>query len=188
MSACASRTRRCRRALRPPAFAWYAAVPAPEVESFLGLGGNLGDVATTLEAALCELTADGAVRLVRASSAYRTPPWGLTEQPDFINRCALVATTLGPRELLQRALQVEQAFGRVRDRMSRFGPRPLDIDLLTYGKLVIDEPGLVLPHPRLFERAFVLVPLAEIAPGREIAGRRIEDALAAVDAAEIVRL
>ena len=161
---------------------------APETESFLGLGGNLGDVAATLEAALAALTADGAVRLVCASAAYRTPPWGLTDQPYFLNRCALVATTLGPRALLARALAVEQAFGRLRDPMSRFGPRPLDIDLLTYGELSIDEPGLVLPHPRMFERAFVLVPLAEIAPGRMIAGRRIEAALAAVDATEIVRL
>ena len=160
----------------------------PEVEAFLGLGGNLGDVVATLDAALGALTADGAVRLKRVSAAYRTPPWGVVDQPDFVNRCALVATRLSPRALLQRALAVEQSFGRVRDRMSRFGPRPIDIDLLTYGDLVIDEPDLMVPHPRMFERAFVLVPLAEIAPGRVITGRTIEAALAAVDTAEIVRL
>ena len=104
------------------------------------------------------------VRLIARSSDYRTPPWGVKDQPPFINLCIAVETTLGPRELLARAQEVERRLGRDRAHEKRWGPRTADIDILAYDDLTVDEPDLTLPHPRLFERAFVLVPLAEIAP------------------------
>jgi 2-amino-4-hydroxy-6-hydroxymethyldihydropteridine diphosphokinase len=147
-------------------------------DALLGLGGNLGDVRTTLDRAVAALCDGRDVRLVARSSDYRTPPWGVTDQPAFINLALVVDTALAPRALLDRALAVEAAFGRDRAKERRWGPRTLDIDIIAYGTLEIDEPGLSLPHPRLFERAFVLAPLAEIAPDREIKGIRIADALA----------
>src|SRR6202043_1046952 len=110
------------------------------------------------------------------------------DQPPFVNLCVAVASTLSPEALLARALEVERALGRDRAREQRWGPRSVDIDLLAYDDIVLDEPGLTLPHPRLLERAFVLVPLAEIAPNRVIAGTRIRDALASVDTSGIERL
>ena len=111
---------------------------------------------------------DGAaVRLVARSSDYRTPPWGVTDQPAFLNAVIVIATTLAPRDLLARAQDCEEALGRDRARERRWGPRPIDIDLLTYDDLLTDH-DLTLPHPRMLERAFVLVPLAEIAPGSRL--------------------
>jgi 2-amino-4-hydroxy-6-hydroxymethyldihydropteridine diphosphokinase len=159
-----------------------------DVEALLGLGCNVGDVRPTLDRAVA-LFADGTqVKLIARSSDYRTPPWGVTDQPPFINCAIAVEAALSPHALLHRALSVERALGRDRAREERWGPRLIDIDLLTYGDLSLNEPDLVLPHPRLFERAFVLVPLAEIAPDRLIAGRRVRDALAQLDATGIERL
>lgn len=157
-------------------------------QALLGFGGNVGDVRAKLDDAVA-LFADGTdVMLLARSSDYATPPWGVTDQPPFINLAIAVETTLSPRALLTRALDVERALGRDRSNARRWGPRPVDIDLLDYDDLALDEPDLTLPHPRLFERAFVLVPLAEIAPDRLIAGRRVRDALAAIDAGGIERL
>ena len=157
-------------------------------EALLGLGGNVGDVRTTLDEAVA-LFAEGArVKLIARSSHYRTPPWGVTDQPPFINCAIAVETALSPRALLDRALTVERALGRDRSQEQRWGPRTIDIDLLVYGDLVLNEPNLTLPHPRLFERAFVLVPLAEIVPDRIIAGRRVGDAAARIGAAGIEKL
>jgi 2-amino-4-hydroxy-6-hydroxymethyldihydropteridine diphosphokinase len=157
-------------------------------QALLGLGGNVGEVRATLDEAVA-LFADGKdVKLTARSSDYLTPPWGVEDQPPFINLAIAVETTLSPRDLLTRALNVERALGRDRTFAERWGPRPVDIDLLAYDDLAIDEPGLTLPHPRLFERAFVLVPLADIAADRVIAGKRVGDARAAIDAAGIMRL
>jgi len=158
------------------------------VEALLGLGGNVGDVRGTLDAAVARFADGTQVRLVARSSDYRTPPWGVTDQPPFINCAIAVETSLVPRALLERALDVERTLGRDRANEQRWGPRAIDIDLLAYADLTVDEPGLALPHPRLFERAFVLVPLAEIVPDRLIAGRRIADAAAQVEAAGIEKL
>jgi 2-amino-4-hydroxy-6-hydroxymethyldihydropteridine diphosphokinase len=157
-------------------------------EALLALGGNVGDVRATLDAAVAMLCDGETVRLVARSSDYRTPPWGVTDQAPFVNRALVVNTTLSPQALLARALEVERVLGRDRANEQRWGPRPVDIDLIAYDDMRLDEPGLTLPHPRLFERAFVLVPLAEIAPDRTIAGIRIRDALARLDAREIERL
>ena len=157
-------------------------------EALLGLGGNVGDVRATLDKAVARLADGEDVTLRARSSDYATPPWGVTDQPPFVNLAIAVETALSPRALLERALAVERALGRDRGRETRWGPRTIDIDLIAYDDLVQDEPDLILPHPRLFERAFVLVPLAEIAPDRMIAGIRVRDALAKVDPAGIAKL
>jgi 2-amino-4-hydroxy-6-hydroxymethyldihydropteridine diphosphokinase len=157
-------------------------------EALLALGGNVGDARTTLDQALAQLCDGRDVRLLARSSHYRTPPWGVEDQAPFINLCLLAATALSPHALLDRALDVERALGRDRTHERRWGPRPVDIDILAYDDLRMDEPGLTLPHPRLFERAFVLVPLAEIVPDRVVAGIRIGDAASGADAAGIERL
>jgi len=157
-------------------------------EALLALGGNVGDVRATLDLAIAALCDGEQVRLLARSSDYRTPPWGVTDQAPFVNLCIAVATTLTPHALLARAQAVERALGRDRARERRWGPRPLDIDLIAYDDLAVDDNDLTLPHPRLFERAFVLVPLAEIAADRVIAGVKVRDALARVDAAGVVKL
>jgi 2-amino-4-hydroxy-6-hydroxymethyldihydropteridine diphosphokinase len=157
-------------------------------ETLLALGGNMGAVRDTLDRAVTALCDGADVRLVACSSDYSTPPWGVTDQPRFVNRCIAVETKLAPEALLARAQAVEHLLGRDRAHERRWGPRPIDIDILTYDELVRDGPDLTLPHPRMFERAYVLVPLAEIAPERMIAGRRVRDALAEIDANGVERL
>jgi 2-amino-4-hydroxy-6-hydroxymethyldihydropteridine diphosphokinase len=157
-------------------------------EALLALGGNVGDVRATLDRAVAALCDGRDVRLVARSADYRTPPWGVTDQPAFVNLALVVETALAPRALLARALAVEAAFGRNRAREQRWGPRTLDVDIIAYEDIEIDEPGLTLPHPRLFERAFVLAPLAEIAPDREIKGVAIADALARLGPGSIEKL
>lgn len=165
---------------------------APVVEgpvvAGLGLGANLGDRAATLDTALARLGDGGDIRLLRRSSLYETAPWGDPDQGPFLNICALVETRLSARALLIRCLAVEAELGRARIKARRWGPRLIDIDILFFGEAVLDEPDLTVPHPRLFERAFVLIPLAEIAADRIVAGRRIGEAAAAVDAAGVTRL
>lgn len=157
-------------------------------EALLGLGGNVGEVRATIDHAIGALCEDAAVRLLARSSNYETPPWGMAEQPAFVNACIAVETNLSPHALLDRALAVERTLGRDRAGAPRWGPRTIDIDLLTYDELSLEEPGLVLPHPRIFERAFVLVPLAEIRPDLVIGGVSLAAALARTDASGIVRL
>jgi 2-amino-4-hydroxy-6-hydroxymethyldihydropteridine diphosphokinase len=157
-------------------------------EALLALGGNVGRVRETFDRALVMLCEGTRLRLKARSSDYATPPWGVEDQPPFVNLCIAVETDLTPPALLGRVQMVEQALGRRRAQERRWGPRPIDIDILAYDDLTIVGADLTLPHPRLFERAFVLVPLAEIVPERLIAGRRVRDALAEVDAAGISRL
>ncbi|MDR0182503.1 2-amino-4-hydroxy-6-hydroxymethyldihydropteridine diphosphokinase [Lysobacter arvi] len=144
----------------------------PDTQAFVGLGSNLGDSVATLKTALRALDALADTRLARASKLYRTAAWGVTDQPDFINAVALLHTRRTPQQLLQDLLEIERRAGRHRlaDGSDRWGPRTLDLDLLLYGEARIDEVGLHVPHPRLHERAFVLVPLAEIAPDACIPG------------------
>lgn len=156
--------------------------------AWLALGGNVGDSRTILDRAVTLLCDGTKVRLTARSSDYRTPPWGFKYQPPFINLCIAVETTLSPRELLAHAQVVELQLGRDRAHEKRWGPRTADIDIIAYGNLAIDELGLTVPHPRLFERAFVLLPLAEIAPDLAIGGRTVREAATAVDPAGIERL
>jgi 2-amino-4-hydroxy-6-hydroxymethyldihydropteridine diphosphokinase len=158
------------------------------VEAFIALGGNVGDVRSMFDRAVAMLCDDGAVRLVARSSDYRTPPWGVTDQAPFINAAIAVTTALPPHDLLARTEECERALGRNRARERRWGPRSIDLDLLAYDDLVLIDRDLILPHPHLFERAFALVPLAEIAPERVIAGVRVREALARLDASGIAKL
>lgn len=154
----------------------------------IGLGGNVGDVRKTFDRAIALLCDGQAVRLLARSSDYLTPPWGVTDQPPFINAVIEVATVLPAHDLFARALSVERALGRDRSKERRWGPRTLDLDLLAYDDLTLDDPDLTLPHPRLLERAFVLAPLAEIAPDRVIAGTPVREALARTGASGIEKL
>jgi 2-amino-4-hydroxy-6-hydroxymethyldihydropteridine diphosphokinase len=157
-------------------------------EVLVAFGGNVGDVRATLDRAI-DMFCDGTdVRLIARSSGYRTPPWGVTAQPDFVNLCLVADTELSPHALLERAQTVERALGRDRSKDVRWGPRPIDIDLLDYEGVTVDEPNLQLPHPRMLERAFVLVPLAEIAADKVVAGIRLGDAVKKVDTSGITLL
>ena len=156
--------------------------PDDPVRAFVGLGGNQGDVETTLVEALWAVDALPQTTIQRQSAFYRTPAWGKTDQPAFLNAVVELRTRMPAKVLLEALLAIEERFGRVRSEAERWGPRVLDLDLLAYGDEVIDEPGLTLPHPRLHERAFVLVPLAEIAPALVIPGQgEVAALLAAVD-------
>lgn len=153
-------------------------------EAAIGLGSNLGDRAATIAAALGLLDGAG-VRVTARSSLYETAPWGDADQGPFLNACALVETALPPHALLARCLEIERTLGRARDKTRRWGPRVIDLDVLFFGDLTLAQDGLAIPHPKLFERAFVLTPLAEIAGDRVIGGRRIADAAAAVGRAGV---
>jgi 2-amino-4-hydroxy-6-hydroxymethyldihydropteridine diphosphokinase len=157
-------------------------------QAFLALGGNVGDVRSTFDRVLTRLCDGEVVQLLARSSDYRTPPWGVTDQPAFVNAVIAVETSLSLHELLTRVLDCERALGRDRAHERRWGPRPIDIDILAYDAVELHDAALTLPHPHLFERAFVLVPLAEIAPDRLIAGVAVRDALARVDASGIEKL
>jgi 2-amino-4-hydroxy-6-hydroxymethyldihydropteridine diphosphokinase len=149
------------------------------VRAWVGLGGNTGDPVATLRAAFEAIAALPETELLRQSSLYRTPAWGPVPQPEYINAVVLLQTRLDAGELLAGLLEIERAFGR--QRLERWGPRSLDLDLLLYGDEVIDLPGLRVPHPHLHERAFMLVPLVEVDPQAripEIGSAR--DALAAL--------
>jgi len=159
-----------------------------EAEAFLALGGNVGDVRATFDHAIATLCDGKAVRLKARSSDYLTPPWGVTDQPQYVNAVIAVMTSLSPHGLLARAKECERALGRDRAREQRWGPRTIDIDLLVYDDVAANDAELILPHPHLFERAFVLVPLAEIASDREIDGIAVKAALARVDTSGIEKL
>lgn len=145
----------------------------------LGLGGNIGDPAANIAAAVDLLRARPDLRIEALSTLYRTVPWGPVAQPDFANACALGATVLAPRALLAEIKTIEVAIGRSEG--ERWGPRLIDIDILFYEGVDLKTPELAIPHRGLFERAFVLVPLAEIAPDLVIGGRRVGEAAAAID-------
>jgi len=140
----------------------------------LGLGGNVGDPAACIRAALAALPARDIARIDKVSSLYRTAPWGGVPQPDYANACAIGRTELAPFDLLDAIKRLERDLGRV-DTV-RWGPRVIDIDILFYGDLSMQDERLVIPHRDLLRRAFVLIPLAEIAPDLVIGGRRVGDA------------
>ena len=157
-------------------------------EAFIALGGNVGDVRATFDQAIAIMCDSGGVRIAARSSDYRTPPWGVTDQPPFINAAIAVSTTLAPHALLTRAQACERALGRDRGKEQHWGPRTLDLDILAYDDVVLNDATLTLPHPHLFERAFVLVPLVEIAPARLVGGRSLKTALAGLATDGIERL
>lgn len=158
------------------------------MRAWIGLGANLGDPVAQIRSALRDLDAIEATRLVRHSSLYRSAPWGGIEQPPFVNAVAELETALSPHALLDALLAIERRHGRVRDGV-RWGPRSLDLDLLVHGDERIADTALAVPHPHLSERAFVLVPLAEIASELRVPGVGVvADLLARVDASACERL
>jgi 2-amino-4-hydroxy-6-hydroxymethyldihydropteridine diphosphokinase len=136
--------------------------------AFLGLGSNLGHREANIREALYRLSERHEIRPIKVSSLYETGPIGCTDQPDFINAVAEIETDLLPLDLLRAVLDIEKEMGRVRT--VQWGPRVIDIDVLLYDNTVMDVPGLTLPHPRMLHRAFVIAPLAEIAPDLELPG------------------
>jgi 2-amino-4-hydroxy-6-hydroxymethyldihydropteridine diphosphokinase len=144
------------------------------MNAYIGIGANLGDRERTIREAIA-LLAD---EVVAVSALRETEPWGYADQPPFLNGALLLETERSPRELLDRLLEVERELGRTREG-PRYGPRTIDLDLLLFGDLVVDEPGLQVPHPRLHERAFVLEPLLDLDPALEVPGRGPVSALLA---------
>jgi 2-amino-4-hydroxy-6-hydroxymethyldihydropteridine diphosphokinase len=157
------------------------------VTAYVALGSNLEDPVSQVRAGLRALAALPRTRLIAASSLYRNPPAGYRDQPDFVNAVAQIETHLAPRALLDALLAIERSHGRLRDFPN--APRTLDLDILIYGEKVVCETGLTIPHPRMLERAFVLVPLAEIAPAAVVPGRGcVAELVTRMDATGLVRL
>ena len=154
----------------------------------IALGGNVGDVRTTFRKAIANICGMAQAALIVRSSDYATPPWGDEQQDRFINACIEIETDLDPHALLFTMHKIEKKFGRDRANERHWGPRTLDLDMIAYNDVRIDKPELTLPHPRLFERAFVLVPLMEIAPDRLIAGQTPRQALSQLSVEGIERL
>lgn len=152
-------------------------------DALIGLGSNMGDKPANIRRAIGLLTDAGDIRLVRASRLYRTPPWGVLDQDWFVNACIAVTTDLAPHEVLARCLAVENTMKRVRH--ERWGPRVIDVDVLTYRNVSLDDAALTLPHPRIAERAFVLLPLKEIAPDLVISGQGLDHWIARLDSAGV---
>ena len=155
--------------------------------AYVALGANLNDPAEQVETAMAELAALPETRLTGRSALYASSPAGYADQPDYVNAVAKLETALMPRQLLDRLLDIERRHGR--ERSFRNSPRTLDLDILLYDDLTLDEPGLHVPHPRMHERAFVLLPLAEIEPGLVLPGRgRLADLLAGLAGNTVRRL
>ena len=156
------------------------------VDCYLSLGGNIGDPAITIDDTLSVLANTRGIEVVTRSRFYKTPPWGKTDQASFINACAHIRTNLPAQDLLTTCLAIEKDMGRVRG--EQWGPRVIDIDILTYGAEVIRETNLTIPHPHMMGRAFVLVPLRDIAPDFESEGLSLNQALVSLDASGIIAL
>jgi 2-amino-4-hydroxy-6-hydroxymethyldihydropteridine diphosphokinase len=159
----------------------------PSQLAYVGLGSNLEDPVRQVQRGFEELAQLPGTHLLKHSSFYRTAPVGKADQPDFVNAVALLETTLAPDDLLGHLLAIEARHGRVR--AERNGPRTLDLDLLLFGERIVRAPGLEVPHPRMHERAFVLLPVAEVSPEAVIPGRgRVADLLASVADQRVTRI
>jgi len=156
--------------------------------ALIALGGNVGDVRATFQRAIANICGMAQAALLARSSDYVTPPWGEEQQANFVNACIEIETSLDPHALLFALQKIETKLGRDRAHERRWGPRTLDLDLIAYDDVSMQKAELTLPHPRLFERAFVLVPMAEIVPDRVIAGRKVSSALAGLSTEGIERL
>ena len=155
-------------------------------DAIIALGSNIGDKVGHIAAAIAALTADGNVRLLARSANYRTAPWGVTDQDWFVNACMTVATDLPVRALLERCQSVERQIGR--ERTIKWGPRIIDLDILTYRDLELDETDLVLPHPHITKRAFVLRPLLDVAPHLRVGGHTVGHWLSLIPHDDVVAL
>ena len=153
-------------------------------DAILALGTNMGNRVENIEDAILKLGADGAIQIVARSRLYRTAPWGVTDQDWFVNACVGVQTALSPHELLKRCQSVENDMGRVRT--LHWGPRIIDVDIVAIRDRQINDPDLVVPHPLIAERAFVLVPLKDIAPWLTLGGKSLDVMLDALGADDVV--
>ncbi|WP_412049185.1 MULTISPECIES: 2-amino-4-hydroxy-6-hydroxymethyldihydropteridine diphosphokinase [unclassified Hoeflea] len=172
---------------------WLSTVPDRQssptdktVIAAIGFGGNIGNPRKTMARALALLDERDDIQIRTVSRLYRTPPWGNTDQEWFLNACVLVETTLNPHELLKVCLDTELALGRVR--ADRWGPRTIDLDVLLHGDFLSDHADLTVPHPRMTERAFVMVPLADIAPQAVVNLQSVADWSSLVDSEGIETL
>ena len=152
-------------------------------DAFIALGSNIGDKTANINHAITSLTGHDDIRLLARSRDYRTPPWGKTDQDWFVNACIGVATSLSPHELLRRCLETELEMGR--KRAEKWGPRLIDLDVLLHGDAVLSDAELILPHPHITARAFVLAPLADIAPDILIDGKSVLQWLEQIDKAGV---
>lgn len=152
----------------------------------LGLGGNIGDTRKEMSSALSRLALNPGISVTAVSALYLTPPWGKTDQAPFLNAAARLETSLSPRALLNAILAVERDLGR--ERVERWGPRTIDIDILLYDSVSIDEPWLHVPHPRLTERAFALIPLLDVMPDAVVEGRGAKEWLSRVGSTGIAKI
>lgn len=159
---------------------------SPAFDATIGLGSNIGDKTANIYEAIRRLSAKGDIRVVARSSVYRSAPWGVADQDWFANACISIATELSPRALLKRCQAIENDMGRVR--LQKWGPRVIDVDILTYREDTIREPDLVVPHPLIAERGFVLVPLNEIAPHVKISGCTLDEHIARLDTSDLAIL
>ncbi len=163
--------------------------PAKPVRNFdasIGLGSNIGDKVANIDRAIALLTADERVKLVARSRNYRSSPWGVADQDWFVNACATVQTDLSARELLKRCLDVENDMGR--ERKQKWGPRLIDVDILTYRDQIISEPDLIVPHPLIAARGFVLIPLNDVAPDLVLNGQRLQTLIDAIDTHDVLEM
>ncbi len=155
-------------------------------DAAIALGSNVGDKRANIARAIELLTARGDIVLVRRSRDYRSAPWGVLEQDWFVNAVVTVATELGPHDLLARCQDVENEMGRVR--LKKWGPRLIDVDVLTYRDQRINDPELIVPHPLIAERGFVLVPLREVAPALRIGGENLDVLIGRIDTGDLAAL
>lgn len=153
------------------------------VTAYIGLGGNVGDVFSNMSNAIRALNAHEHISVGLISDVYKTPPWGIEDQDWFLNACVSVKTSLSGRELLHECLDTEKLLNRVRE--MRWGPRTIDLDVLFYGDASIDEKDLQVPHPRMHERGFVMLPMADIAPNLVLRGKTIKIWLENLETSEI---
>lgn len=154
--------------------------------AFVALGSNLGDMIGALREAVRRIEALAQTEVIAKSAVYRTPPWGMLEQDAFANAVIAVETALSPEAMLEACLGIEAAMGRIRE--VRWGPRVIDLDLLYHGRARRNSARLTLPHPAITERAFVLIPLGDVAPEKRPKGRAIAKLLATLDTSGIERL
>ncbi|WP_409563054.1 2-amino-4-hydroxy-6-hydroxymethyldihydropteridine diphosphokinase [Hyphomicrobium sp. MC8b] len=158
----------------------------PTLDAILAVGTNMGNRVENIDDAVRRLEADGSIIVVARSKLYRTAPWGVTDQDWFVNACVGVQTALSPHELLKRCQAIENDMGRVRTR--HWGPRVIDVDILAIRDRQICDPDLVVPHPFIAERAFVVVPLKDVAPALTIGGKTLDDMIEALDASDVTPL
>ncbi|MEZ5870309.1 MAG: 2-amino-4-hydroxy-6-hydroxymethyldihydropteridine diphosphokinase [Nitratireductor sp.] len=154
--------------------------------AWLGLGGNIGDVSASMNAALDMLDTHPGIAVKAVSDLYETPPWGVSDQPAFLNACAEISTVLPPEALLAACLDAERDLKRVRS--LRWGPRTIDVDILAMDDTNLQTEELTIPHPRMQDRAFVLIPLVDLAPGLEFGGKCAADWLQLVDQTGVKRV